>query len=209
MRYGDFQKVASGTNEHWRWEYRCWGSQWYITKCPSWSSTDTASRQTHSKFSLLRRVGQKAHRRGKRRAPRERGGAPRPSPRSAQVPIHHPGHVHVQPALADSGYPARPGRLGGRLRGGGVQRARLQLHRQGQAVRALRPPSSANMYRFHASGAKATVTRRSTTPNETASQTPPDSVWVFGAWKMNVLVDHFTHYVKILTSTTNNGVMLR
>ena len=126
------------------------------------------------------RVGQKEHRRGKRRAPGEHGGAPRPSPRSAQVTIHHPGHVHVQPALADSGYPARPGRLGGRLRGGGVQRARLQLHRQGQAVRALRPPSSANMYRFHASGAKATVTRRSTTPNENASQTPPDSVWVWG-----------------------------
>ena len=102
------------------------------------------------------RVGQKEHRRGKRRAPGEHRGAPRPSPRSAQVPIHHPGHVHVQPALADSGYPGRPGRLGGRLRGGGVQRARLQLHRQGQAVRALRPPSSANMYRFHASGAKAT-----------------------------------------------------
>ena len=68
----------------------------------------------------------------------------------------HPGHVHVQPAMADSGYPARPGRLHGRRRGGGVRRARLQLHRQGQAVRALRPPSSANMYRFHASGAKAT-----------------------------------------------------
>ena len=29
-------------------------------------------------------------------------------------------------------------------------------HRQGQAVRALRPPSSANMYRFHGSGANAT-----------------------------------------------------
>ena len=54
-------------------------------------------------------------------------------------------------AMADSGYPARPGRLDGRLRGGGVRRARLQLHRQGQAVRALRPPSSANIHRFHAS----------------------------------------------------------
>ena len=51
--------------------------------------------------------------------------------------------------MADSGYPARPGRLGGRLRGGGVRRARLQLHRQGQAVRALRPPSSAKIHRFH------------------------------------------------------------
>ena len=56
-----------------------------------------------------------------------------------------------QTAMADSGYPARPGRLDGRLRGGGVRRARLQLHRQGQAVRALRPPSSANIHRFHAS----------------------------------------------------------
>ena len=35
---------------------------------------------------------------------------------------------------------------------GGVRRARLQLHRQGQAVRALRPPSAAaNIHRFHAS----------------------------------------------------------
>ena len=64
---------------------------------------------------------------------------------------HHPGHVQVQAAMADSGYPARPGRVDGRLRGGGVRRARLQLHRQGQAVRALRPPSSANIHRFHAS----------------------------------------------------------
>ena len=47
----------------------------------------------------------------------------------------------------------RPGlrRPDGRLRGGGVRRARLQLHRQGQAVRALRPPSSANIHRFHSS----------------------------------------------------------
>ena len=39
----------------------------------------------------------------------------------------------------------------GRLRGGGALRVQLQLDRQGQAVRALRPPSSANIHRFHAS----------------------------------------------------------
>ena len=97
------------------------------------------------------RVGQEEHRRGRRRAPGEHGGAPSPSPRSAQVAIHHFWTCSGQAAMADSGYPARPGRLDGRLRGGGVRRARLQLHRQGQAVRALRPPSSANIHRFHAS----------------------------------------------------------
>ena len=47
----------------------------------------------------------------------------------------------------------RPGlrRPDGRLRGGGALRVQLQLDRQGQAVRALRPPSSANIHRFHAS----------------------------------------------------------
>ena len=83
--------------------------------------------------------------------PGEHGGAPSLSPRSAQVAIHHFWTCSGQAAMADSGYPARPGRLDGRLRGGGVRRARLQLHRQGQAVRALRPPSSANIHRFHAS----------------------------------------------------------
>ena len=61
------------------------------------------------------------------------------------------GHVQAKLPWRDSGYPARPGRVDGRLRGGGVRRARLQLHRQGQAVRALRPPSSANIHSFHAS----------------------------------------------------------
>ena len=47
----------------------------------------------------------------------------------------------------------RPGlrRPDGRLRGGGALRVQLQLDRQGQAVRALRPPSSANIHRFHSS----------------------------------------------------------
>ena len=54
-------------------------------------------------------------------------------------------------ALAVKRY--RPGlrRPDGRLRGGGALRVQLQLDRQGQAVRALRPPSSANIHRFHAS----------------------------------------------------------
>ena len=104
-----------------------------------------------TRWSRAHRVGQEEHRRGKRRAPGRPRAAPRPSPRSAQVPIHQNGHVQAKLPWRDSGYPARPGRVDGRLRGGGVRRARLQLHRQGQAVRALRPPSSANIHRFHAS----------------------------------------------------------
>ena len=53
-----------------------------------------------TRWSRAHRVGQEEHRRGKRRAPGRPRAAPRPSPRSAQVPIHHPGHVHVQLATA-------------------------------------------------------------------------------------------------------------
>ena len=50
-----------------------------------------------------------------------------------------------QPLTALAVKRPRPGlrRPDGRLRGGGALRVQLQLDRQGQAVRALRPPSSA------------------------------------------------------------------
>ena len=61
--------------------------------------------------------------------------------------------VADQPLTALAVKRPRPGlrRPDGRLRGGGALRVQLQLDRQGQAVRALRPPSSANIHRFHAS----------------------------------------------------------
>ena len=58
-----------------------------------------------TRWSRAHRVGQEEHRRGKRRAPGEHGGAPRPSPRSAQVPIHHFWTCSGQAAMADSGVP--------------------------------------------------------------------------------------------------------
>ena len=97
-------------------------------------------------------------------------------------------------ALAVKRY--RPGlrRPDGRLRGGGALRVQLQLDRQGQAVRALRPPSSANIHRFHASRSDLpVVTRR----HRRRTKTPLNLLEIqfgFGAWKINVLVGHIPPY---------------
>ena len=141
------------------------------------------------------RVGQKEHRRGKRRASRERGGAPRPSPRSAQVPIHHPGHVHVQPALADSGYPARPGRLGGRLAAAAASSA-PGCSFIARACRGQAGPEAPKQCKHVSLPCLGSESYPSPVDQRRRTKTPLKRLQIqfgFGAWKINVLVDHFTH----------------
>jgi hypothetical protein len=146
------------------------------------------------------RVGQKEHRRGKRRAPGEHRGAPRPSPRSAQVTIHYP------PSWTCS-CPTSPGRLGVPRATRATRWPPPRRRRPARPAAAPSPgpsspgPEAPKQCKHVSLPCLGSESYPSPVDQRRRTKTPLKRLQIqfgFGAWKINVLVDHFTHYVHVL-----------